>query len=194
VVPAVGLNGALVEEPALLSGSYCCGGVPLLAYLTAQIRCPNCTRKVLEYVTFQWGYCRGYRAVPEASYCVGDEVRWRACSDGSVPAWSFFGAGDGHVGDPAFKDLTVRDYWLEDTTHSCGQDLGGAAVEVRNGVITRAWAYRPGDLDNSSYFYARNSDGTLTPMHAWDNHAMAWVDLAQCGHEVRFTVPVSDDR
>jgi hypothetical protein len=31
-------------------------------------------------------------------------------------------------------------------------------------------------------------------MHAWDNHAMAWVDLAQCGHEVRFTVPVSDDR
>lgn len=168
--------------------------VPLLAHLTAEIRCPKCSDLVADTVQFQWAYCRGYRAVPETSYRVGDEVRWRICPDGSIPAWSFFGDGDGNVGDPDVRNVIVRDCWLEDALHGCGEVLGGVALEVREGTITRVWGYASGDFDNSSFFYVPKSDGTKTPMPGWDDHSWSRVDPAQCGDPARYTVPVRDDR
>ena len=113
---------------------------------------------------------------------------------GSVPAWSSFADGGGNVGDPACKDVIVREYWLEDTPHGCGRDLGGIAVEMRDGAIINAWAYPSGDFDNSSFFYVRHSDGTQPAMHGWDDHAMIRVDPAECGEQASFTVPVRDER
>jgi hypothetical protein len=168
--------------------------MPLFAHLTVDIRCPQCGSLVRDLVEFQWAYCRGYALRTETSYVIGDEVRWRTCADGSIPAWSFFAEGAGNVGDPGFKDLVVREYWLADTPHDCGLVLGGIAVEVRDGVITKAWAYQSGDFDNSSYFYVLNRDGSTTPMPDWDDHAMDWVDVAKCGDGDHLTIPVPTDR
>ncbi|MEA2827539.1 MAG: hypothetical protein QOG43_1978 [Actinomycetota bacterium] len=136
----------------------------------------------------QWGYCRGYKVRAEASYRVGDAVRWRVCADGNIHAWSFFDTGEGNIGDPAFRDLILRDYWREASPHSCGQEFGGVAVQIRHGLVTRAWAYLPGELDNSSRFYIVDAHEVPTPMPEWDDVLMNWVDLSLCGHEVRLVV------
>lgn len=159
--------------------------MPLLAYLATDVRCSSCGEIITDLVAFQWGYCCGYRPRPEASYEPGDLVRWRGCSDGSVPAWAFFGDNIGNVGNPSHADLIVRDYWHEDLTHSCGNEIGGVAIEVRRGVIVRGWAYPPGYLDNSSEFYRFESDGSPSPIPDWDDHPMSWVNLEECGEELR---------
>jgi hypothetical protein len=163
--------------------------MPLFAHVSAEISCPRCGEGLKDLLAVQWGYCRGYRVREEASYVVGDSVRWRACQDGSIPSWSFFGDGEGNAGDPAWENLIVRDYWLDETVHSCGEEIGGAAIEIRLGVIARAWAYPRGELDNSSFYYLVDSDGTVSAMPEWDAHPMTWIDIAECGEQLRLITP-----
>jgi len=50
--------------------------------------------------------------------------------------------------------------------------LEGAAVEIRDGVIARAWIYQPGELDNATDLYIVQADGTLKPMPEWNDHPL----------------------
>lgn len=159
--------------------------MPLIAYLATDVRCSSCGETITDLLAFQWGYCCGYRPRKEASYELGDRLRWRGCSDGSVPAWAFFGDNEGNVGDPSYTDIIVREYWSEDFTHSCGTAIGGMAIEIRRGEIVRAWAYPPGEIDNSSLIYRYEPDGSPSPMPGWDDHPMSRVDLGECGGELR---------
>jgi hypothetical protein len=120
--------------------------------------------------------------VPKSTYEVGDPLNWRSCADGSTSRWVYFeDDGGANIGDPAIRDLTVRDWgqtFLEDKCPNCGQELGGAAVEIKDGVIKRAWLALRHEFDLEVYVYTPDEAGTLRPRRDLDNHAM--MTLAVC--------------
>jgi hypothetical protein len=58
---------------------------------------------------------------------------------------------------------------------ACGETLEGAAVEIRDGVIRRAWIYLPGEFDNTAIDYLMLPDGTLQAMPEWTIYPVATV-------------------
>ena len=60
---------------------------------------------------------------------------------------------------------------------TCHEPIEGAAIEIREGIIQRAWIYLPGEFDNTVELYLIDSDGNLTPMPDWDDHPMPYVHV-----------------
>lgn len=138
-------------------------------------------------VPFQWGFLPGAKPREDLMYKVGDAIRWRACEDGSVVPWAAFVGSTGYnFGDPQYQDLIAREAagWLDDYLHDCGQQVGGAAVEISRGVIRRVWVYPPGEFDNMIDHYQLDS-GLPLPRADWTNHSVTHVDLAECGPALR---------
>jgi hypothetical protein len=132
-------------------------------------------------VWIKWGYSSGSRPGARSTYQLGDPLYWRACADGAVPKWVYFrdDAG-GNLGDPTYQDLIVRDwgqYFLTDACPKCGHELGGAAVEIRGGVIKRAWLASTGEFDPSVYIYTLDENGRPQPRPDLDNHSMAALEI-----------------
>ena len=111
--------------------------MPSYAQVAVDLRCPGCDRPVTDLLRFAWGYCPAYDV--RYIYQVGEAIRWRVCRDGAIPAWTFFGPSECNVGDPVYENLVLLDDWLIGVTHECLTRLAGAAVEVRGGVIAKAW-------------------------------------------------------
>jgi hypothetical protein len=162
-------------------------GMAIFAHLMTDLRCPSCNTVVSDVVWFQWGFCRGYDMWPESLYHLGDTIRWQHCDNGSILSWVLFYDGErqwgGNVGDPAIKNLMVRDwyqfYWEDPAQRrrceTCQGVLEGAMVEIRDGVVKRAWIYQPGEFDNETQEYIIQADGTLKPMPEWKDHPMGLV-------------------
>lgn len=55
---------------------------------------------------------------------------------------------------------------------TCQQAIGGASLEIRDDIITRAWIYLPGKFDQRTVYYLIDHNGSLTPMPAWSDHSM----------------------
>jgi hypothetical protein len=151
------------------------------AYLETPLRCPACGARVSNVLWFQWGYCAGYSGFPESTYRLGAAIRWQHRPDGSTPVWTYFARPrrGGNLGDPAETDVVVRD--VAQFEHSsfqvctrCNQAIGGAALEVRSGVIRRAWVFRPGELDTGSEVFVVRPDGSLEARPKWKNHPMSY--------------------
>jgi hypothetical protein len=133
-----------------------------------------------------WGYCPGYNVRQHLVYRVGDAIRWRVCRDGTIPPSTFFGASECNVGDPAYENLVLLDHSMIGETHACLTRVGGAAVEVRGGVITKAWVFRPGEFeDDDTTSYLIGEDGELTSMWEGEGRPPNWIDPEACG-ELRF--------
>lgn len=150
--------------------------MPDYARLETDVRCPRCDAPIHDEIWFQWGYCPGYGSRPEGMYRLGDAIRWRARADGTVPAWTSFEAGGSNIGDPAVRDLVVRDRaqeWLSQPCPSCQASLAGPAIEIRDGVILRAWLSQPGEFSTDADIYLLEEDGKRRPMPEWDDHPMA---------------------
>ena len=89
-----------------------------------------------------------------------------------------------NIGEPAITNLITRDvkqfYWRDPMERlrcpSCNQPLEGAAIEIRAGVIQRAWIYLPGEFDNTVDIFVVQADGTLKPMPEWNDHPMTTVE------------------
>lgn len=86
-----------------------------------------------------------------------------------------------NIGDPAYTDLIVCDRqhfsWMDPITRlhctECGTPYDGVAVEIRGGVIKRAWIFTPGELgDTEAGILLVTDSGTLEPKPEWDNHLM----------------------
>jgi predicted RNA-binding Zn-ribbon protein involved in translation (DUF1610 family) len=152
------------------------------AFVKTELKCPHCGSTLGDMAWIKWGYCGSNRPVPKSTYAVGDPLNWRSCADGSTPKWVYFeDDGGANIGGPAIRDLTVRDWgqtFLEEKCPNCGQELGGAAVEIRDGVIRRAWLASRDEFDSSVYVYTPDDSGALQPRPDLDNHAM--VKLAVC--------------
>ena len=136
----------------------------------------------------QWGYCPG--ADVWYPYAMGEAIRWRVCRDGSIPRWTFFSPSDGplgaNIGDPAYENLVLLDDWWIGQTHDCLTRLGGAAIEVRGGVITKAWIFSPGEFEDvNTPAYLISEDGELNSMWDGEDHRMNTLDPRDCG-ELRF--------
>jgi hypothetical protein len=58
---------------------------------------------------------------------------------------------------------------------TCQGVLEGAMIEIRDGVIKRAWIYQPGEFDDETQEYIIQADGTLKPMPEWKDHPMGLV-------------------
>ena len=159
--------------------------MPKHAHLVIDLCCPDCRAVVTDLCWFQWGYCASYSIVPEYLYRIGDAIRWAAADDGSIPAWTYFDIDNhaGNLGDPAVLDLVVQDatelYWREESRRrrcpGCQQPIEGAAIEIRGGVIRRAWIYRRGELDHLVDLHELAPDGRLVPRPEWNDHPMEMV-------------------
>jgi hypothetical protein len=87
--------------------------------------------------------------------------------------------GGGNLGDPAIKNIAVRDTsdWNSyrvntKSCQSCGELLGNAAVRIEDGVITKAWLYAPSEFNDEWDHYLIEQDGTLEPIVGWEDHPM----------------------
>ena len=157
--------------------------MPDYAYLETELPCPHCGRRVGDLLWFQWGYCAGYAPRPASTYAPGDRLRWRRTDDGGVPAWTSFVAGGrgagSNLGDPAVRDLVVRDtaqYWLREPCPHCGGALDGGAVEIRGGAVVRGWLPRPGELPEAEVLVPAG-DGTLRPLAGAENPPLRLLEL-----------------
>jgi hypothetical protein len=151
------------------------------AFLNTSLLCPNCGREVADQAWFQWGFCSGQSPRPETTYEVGDAIRWRSCRDGHVPGWTAFSSpneiGSSNLGTPAITDLFVCDdyqTWLIGPCPHCAVELGGAALEIREGRIFRGFLRSVGALASSSIWLI-TSEG-LKPMPEWENHRLEVVN------------------
>jgi len=155
------------------------------AFLDAELRCPHCGAVFGPLVLLHWGDTATISTLPRRTYQVGDPIAWGCCRDGTIRAWAYFADGElsgrANLGDPAVTDLITRDVTQfsppphQRQCQTCGQVLGGAAVEIRGGIIQRAWIYPPGELDDTATDFLIQPDGTLQPMPEWANHPLDWV-------------------
>jgi hypothetical protein len=146
------------------------------AFVAAELKCPQCDLPITDVVWFQWGYCPGQLPRDQYLYRVGDSLQWKRCDDGSIRAWALF-EGDGlNVGNPDIHDLVARDarqLFSAKPCPSCGASLGGGAVEIMNGVISRVWLASPAEfpepLDRVS-IYTIADDGSRVPRPDFNDH------------------------
>lgn len=139
---------------------------------------------------------------PGASPRLADPALWQPRPDGSLPANDLIIAGEkwidpmnpdihewlrrrdrnrgANLGDATYANLITREmqqfYWETPSQRRCcpmcGHVLEGAALEIRDNVIIRAWAYEPGELDNAVGDYVIEPDGTLRPRPDWSDMPM----------------------
>ena len=158
------------------------------AHLAAELQRPSCDALISDLVWFQWGYCRAYGPWHEYIYHVGDRLRWQPCADGRILAWAYFWDGrheiGGNIGDPAVRHLIVKGgpefYWEgpdQRWQDICGCPIQGAAIEIKDGIIARAWLYLPDELPGEANVYVVRDDGSLQPMPEWNDHPMEVVPL-----------------
>ncbi|HVG43108.1 MAG TPA: hypothetical protein VM890_00205 [Longimicrobium sp.] len=173
--------------------------MPDYAYLETDLPCPHCGRRVTDLLWFQWGFCGGYAQRPESTYAPGEAIRWRRAPDGTVPTWTSFRAGEApagsNLGDPAIRDLVVRDtaqYWLLEPCPHCGGALDGGAVEIRGGVVVRGWLLRPGELPAGVEVFSLSSGGAPEPLPGADNPPMRLLDVPDAKAELVLGGPDAD--
>ncbi len=160
--------------------------MPRYSYVQAPLHCPECNTYVADILCILWGYSTSSIFSSKDAYQIGDAIRWRACRDGSVPAWSYFTTEPGqpphgNIGDPSVRDLVVRDWWYRSGSYRCpeGHRIGGGAVEIRDGVVTRVWLHPPGEFeDDETDIYLIADDGQLLPMGDWWDHSMTKTDAS----------------
>jgi hypothetical protein len=123
----------------------------------------------------------------EGDYQLGDAIRWKECSDKSIPAWSYFEQNGrragGNVGDPAYRDIIIRAThygfrynWRSEPGRRhcphCHELLEGIAVEIRSGALSCVWIYSPGEFTGNADYFVINLNGQLRPLPEWDDRPM----------------------
>jgi len=154
--------------------------MPRYAHLENQdLPCPECgsslkieTQPWTHYIKFWWGYCDA-RSPGEVVYQIGKPINWRPGKDGVVHGWASFGGYSFNVGDPRICDLTVTDIrgeicQLPPTCPTCGTAIGGAAIEIRAGLIENVWVFRPDELAPEAY-YLPQPNGSRLRMQEWED-------------------------
>jgi len=71
------------------------------------------------------------------------------------------------------QDLIVRDwaqYWLREPCPACATPLGGAGVEIRNGVIQRGWLTQRDELPGEGDYFLPDPSGALIPFAEEEHH------------------------
>lgn len=141
--------------------------MPGYAFANGPLLCPACGTTLDDQVWFQWGFCVDRAQRDEAQYAVGDQIRWHACADGRVPAWTYFHRGDeclgGNLGAREEPHVIVRDW--ANTQHrepcpACQAPLDGSAVEIRDNTLIRAWILRAGEVPVRGDVLRIRPDGT----------------------------------
>lgn len=177
------LRGPLLPEVPITRA----GMTNQYAQVAVELHCSSCGARVSDRVLFQWGYCHWPGAFRSHVYHVGDPIEWKRCSDGSIRSWAYFAEGEYEgtiqIGDPAIMNLITRDvtqFSVDPALHprpcqGCGRTLEGAAVEIRDGMIRRAWLYEAGDFDPAARDFLIEADGTLKPVPEWVDHSLETV-------------------
>jgi hypothetical protein len=159
--------------------------MPRYTYLQVDLPCPSCGTIRTDMLWFQWGFCPGYLPRTQHIYRVGDAIIWKACKDGSIPAWTYFEQKDeaggtvdlaANIGDPSFLNLIIHDpaqeSFLQEPCPTCHGAFGGAAIELKEGIISGAWMYLLDELHSQAITSVIGPDGVVTPMPEWDDHLM----------------------
>jgi hypothetical protein len=161
--------------------------MPHYCHLRTDLRCPQCNVLITDLVFFRWGYSPGQLPQEKYIYDLNDPIRWRYCEEArGIFSWVCFKDERGHpeganFGDPEIRDLIVRDpaqfYWLWDparrfTCVNCNWPIDGAAIEIRDNRIVRAWVYEPGELYQEVDYYLVEDGGQPVPVSGWSNHLM----------------------
>jgi hypothetical protein len=153
--------------------------MPHYAYLETDLTCPHCREIISDIVWFQWGYSPGYGPQEEHLYHIGDAITWKACENGEILSWVYFSEhGGANLGDPEYKNLIIKDpaqYHLHEACERCGGPLGGAVVELKEGIIHNARITLPGELEEEANEFLILEGGKLKPMYEWIDHPMTIV-------------------
>ena len=158
--------------------------MPNYAYLNTKLKCPKCGVIVTDFAAFQWGLCPGYGPRAGYVYHIGDEINWRCSQSGVSPSWTYFGNGEGNIGNPAVKDLFVQEefqfYWDEshppNRCSSCECEFEGAIIEIRKGCLVDAWIYQKGDFDHNVSYFVVVENGELLSRPEWNDHQMPIIE------------------
>ena len=139
---------------------------------------------------------------PGASPRLADPTLWQPRPDGSLLANDLIMAGEtwldptnpdalewvrrgdydrgANLGDAAYANLITREvqqfYWETPVRRrrctACRHILEGAALEISNNTLTRAWVYEAGAFDNAVDYYIVERGGTLIPRLDWSDTPM----------------------
>lgn len=150
------------------------------AHLEFELKCPLCNRVVTDMIGFQWGHCLRWEPIDTAIYHIGNKIRWKTCSDGSIKSWSYFGISEGNIGDPRYQNLITRAYSFElerdNPCRGCNTKFCGAVVEIVNGVIHNSWIYLDNnEFDMSVNYFIVSSPNRIEPKPEWNDHPMPLV-------------------
>jgi hypothetical protein len=148
--------------------------MPRYTFLKTDLRCPACQSLVSDLIWFGWGYANAQQPVRENTYRIGDTIRWRRSSEGTLPAWTVFHGyqqDSCNIGDPTIQNVIVLDCasigWAIDHCPRCCHPIAGAAIEIRQSRIQRAWIFAPGLFDRATEYYVIDLDEAVYPMPAW---------------------------
>ena len=159
--------------------------MPRYSFLNVPLGCPNCDTELTDLMWFDWGYSDASQPVGTNAYRPGEAIRWKLAADGTVPAWTGFSdprvpAYEGYnMGDPTIADLVVLDDFLGNpdggNCSKCGHRYGGGAIEIRSGIIQRAWLFAPGEFAHQTDFsreeiYEIGVDGTYHQRLLWPSY------------------------
>jgi hypothetical protein len=155
--------------------------MPKFAHLSTNLNCPNCNTLIRNILWFQWGLCSSEEPRKDSLYQINDPIRWRVCDDGQIQAWTYFqDPNEGNLGDPEFRNLIIRDtshfFDREVVCLACHKPIGGAIIEITDGIIRKARIYLPSEFDPNIDIYTLETGGTLTPRAEWNDHPMALIN------------------
>ena len=158
--------------------------MPHYAYLHSEVPCPHCHTTITDTIMFQWGFSCGFGIRNEYVYHLHDQIYWKTCQDGTIPAWVYF-ENDGqkagaNLGDPSIHHLITRgtfQFELNDPTErkrcpACDIPIEGVAIEIKHNIIMKVWIYTPEELDQSVDYYVVEGNGEIRPMPEWNDHIM----------------------
>jgi hypothetical protein len=158
--------------------------MPDFAVVQGDVLCYRCSYKLSDHLAIQWG------EVPNL-YSIGDSVKWLHRNGAiATPFRLYRGRSSWNCGDPALShvmafdgDSFVIERGKSRACSNCMAGIGGAAVEINNGKLSRTITYSEADVNGifgdavgKADIVVIEIDGKLSPRCDWFDPTVHYLD------------------